>query len=340
MKSVSFWRYALSGGVAVALLSACGGSQSGTYPGAAGQPDVGPRAGAANGCPMSDCIVVANGLAAKYSGSILFFRRNANGNVRPAGRIEGSRTQLDYPTGIAMDSDGNIYAADWLNGSITVYATGAEGNVAPVRTIAGSQTKLRGPTGVAVDGDGDLFVVNNAGNRITEYAPNSNGDARPVRVISGSKTLLSNPWGIALDSSSNIYVTNGDSINVYAANAKGNASPERLISGSLTKLGEPEGIAVDASGYAYVANWDASTLVVFAPGADGNEPPAREDTSGLYGPDGVAVDARGRAYVSNGCQDNPAFVVVYAAGAINAEPLRTIEGRKTSLNCSTSILVR
>ncbi len=341
MKSVSFWRYALSGGVAAALLSACGGSQSGVYPRTVAQQDVGPRAGAANGCPMSDCIAVANGQAEKYAGSILFFRRNANGNVRPVDRIEGSRTQLDYPIGIAMDSAGNLYAANWLNGSITVYAASAEGNVAPVRTIAGSQTKLRGPTGVAIDGEGDLFVVNSAGNRITEYAPNSNGDVRPVRVISGNRTLLSGPWGIALDSSSNIYVTNGgNSITVYAANAKGNAIPERVISGSLTQLGEPEGIAVDASGYAYVANWDAYTLLVFAPGANGNEPPARVDTSGLYGPDGVAVDARGRAYVSNGCQDNPAFVVVYAAGAVNAEPLRTIEGRKTRLNCSTSILVR
>jgi hypothetical protein len=160
--------------------------------------------------------------------------------------------------------------------------------------------KLRGPTGIALDGEDDLFVVNNAGNRITEYAPNSNGDVRPVRVISGSGTLLSGPWGVSLDPSENIYVTNSDSIIVYRANAKGNATPERLISGSLTKLGEPEGIAVDASGYTYVANWDAYTLSVFAPGANGNAPPARVDTSGLYGPNGVAVDARGRTYVSNG----------------------------------------
>jgi sugar lactone lactonase YvrE len=340
MNTVSFTRYALIAGVAAALLSACGGSQSGVYPGPVGQQSVRPRVVAEHGCPTSNCIVVGNGVAGKYPGSILFFRRNANGNVRPAGRIEGSLTQLHYPSGLAMNSAGNIYAANWPNDSITVYAAGSEGNIAPVRTIAGAHTKLRGPTGIALDGEDDLFVVNNAGNRITEYAPNSNGDVRPVRVISGSRTLLSGPWGVALDSSSNIYVTNADGINVYGANAKGNATPERRISGSLTMLGEPEGIAVDASGYAYVANWDAYTLLVFAPGANGNEPPVRVDTSGLYGPDGVAVDRRGRAYVSNGCQDNPAFVVVYAAGASDAEPLRTIEGRKTRLNCSTSLLVR
>jgi hypothetical protein len=293
MKSVSFTRYALSAGVAAALLAACGGSQRGVYPGPVGQQNVRPRVVAERGsCPTSDCIIVGNGEAGKYLGSLLFFRRNANGNVRPAGRTEGSLTQLDYPTGIAMDSEGDIYAANLEGDSITVYAAGSEGNVAPVRTIAGSQTKLRGPTGVA------------------------------------------------LDSSSNIYVTNSDSILVYGANAKGNATPKRLISGSLTKLGEPAGIAIDASGYAYVANWDASTLLVFAPGANGNEPPAREDSSGLYGPDGVALDARAREHVSNGSQDNPPFVAVYAAGAVNAEPLRTIEGRKTRLNRSTSIVVR
>jgi len=155
--------------------------------------------------------------------------------------------------------------------------------------------------------------------------------------------MLGDPWGIALDSSSNIYVTNTSpaGIAVYAPNAKGNTTPKRLISGSLTQLdGGLEGIAIDASGYAYVVNWDTYFLLVFAPDANGNEPPARVDSAGLYAPDGVAVDARGRAYVSNGCQDNPAYVAVYAAGANDAEPLRNIEGRKTKLNCSTSILVR
>jgi hypothetical protein len=119
-------------------------------------------------------------------------------------------------------------------------------------------------------------------------------------------------------------------------------SGERLaISGSLTQLSGPEGIPVDASGYAYVANWEASSLVVFEPGANGDEAPAREDSSGLYGPNGVAVDARGRTYLSNGCQDNEGFVAVYAEGANDAGPLRIIEGGKTKLDdCATSIVVR
>ncbi|MGA9019070.1 MAG: SMP-30/gluconolactonase/LRE family protein [Candidatus Cybelea sp.] len=155
--------------------------------------------------------------------------------------------------------------------------------------------------------------------------------------------MLGAPWGITLDSSSNIWVTNesSSSITAYAANATGNAVPERAIFGSLTQLNGPEGIAVDASGYAYVANWEESSLVVFAPGANGNEAPARQDSSGLYGPNGVAVDVRGRTYLSNGCQDDPAFVAVYAEGANGAGPLRIIEGKKTKLDdCATSIVVR
>jgi sugar lactone lactonase YvrE len=114
-----------------------------------------------------------------------------------------------------------------------------------------------------------------------------------------------------------------------------------VISGSLTQLSGPEGIAVDASGYAYVANWEDASLVVFAPGANGNEAPAREDSSGLYGPDGVAIDTRGRTYLSNGCQDDPAFVAVYAEGADGAAPLRIIEGSNTKLDgCATSVVVR
>lgn len=341
MKRPGF-RYVLSASVAAALFSGCGASQNAIYPGPVGQGDIRSRVVALDGCPTAHCIVVGNAHSGRgYSGSILFFPRNANGDVRPAGGIEGPRTHLRYTAGIVMDPGGNIYAANSGTNSITVYAAGSEGNVAPIRTIAGSKTKLDEPTGVALDGNGDLYVANDAGNRVTVYAPNANGNVRPLRIISGSKTMLAYPWGIALDSNSNIYVTNlTNSIAVYAANAKGNASPERLISGYLTELNTPEGIAVDSSGYTYAANWDSFTLVVFAPGAYGNEPPVRQDSSGLYAPDGVALDARGTTFVANGCADNPAFVVVYAAGANNAQPLRTIEGGKTKLNCSTSILVR
>jgi sugar lactone lactonase YvrE len=340
MMKVSRTARAFIGGAIAILLSGCGGLQSGvtSQPLAA---NVAPLPGDRGGCPTSRCIAVANETYAP-GGYIVFFPRGANGNVRPQGKIKGSLTQLDYPFGIAMDSAGNVYAANSGASIITVYAAGAEGNIAPIRIIAGSKTQLEEPTGIALDGKGRLYVVNNHGNSVTEYGANSNGNVRPLRDINGIQTMLNYPSGIALDSKSKIYVTNGTtSINVYAAGAKGNAGPQRVISGQLTQLAQPEGIAVDPAGYTYVANWDGGTMVVFAPGANGNVAPVRTESEPyLYAPDGVALDAQGKTYVSDGCSDNPNFVAVFAAGANNAPALRTIEGHKTRMTCATSILVR
>ncbi len=341
MMKASSVAVALSGSAIAVLLPACGVLEGAGASRLPVLPVAGPFAGAHRGCPTSRCIAVANA-ASTSRNDIVFFSRGANGNVRPAGEIEGSLTQLNYPAGIAMDQAGNVYAANASAASITVYASGAEGDVAPIRTISGSKTQLAEPTGIALDGNGRLYVVNNRGNSVTEYAAGSNGNVRPLRIITGSGTMLNYPWGIALDTKSNIYVTNGiSSINVYAAGAKGNASPERVISGQHTELAQPEGIAVDAAGYTYAANWEGGTMVVFTPGADGDVAPARmESQPYLYSPDGVAIDAQGKTYVSDGCADNPNFVAVFAAGANDAPPLRTIEGKKTKLTCSTSIFVR
>lgn len=340
MKISSATRVLGAGSIAV-LIAGCGGWQSSLTTEPPAQLNAAPLARDRGGCPTSRCIAVANE-ASIPGGYIVFFPRGAHGNVRPQGKIEGSLTQLDYPTGIAMDSAGNVYAANASGSSITVYAAGAEGNIAPIRTIAGSKTQLNEPTGIALDGKGRLYVVNDRGNSVTEYGANANGNVPPLRAITGIETMLKDPWGIALDAKSDVYVTNGaSSINVYAAGVKGNTAPQRVISGQLTQLAEPQGIAVDGSGYTYAANWEDGTVVVFAPGANGDVAPARmESEPYLYSPDGVALDAQGKTYVSDGCADNPNFVAVFAVAANNAPPLRTIEGHRTKLTCSTSIFVR
>ena len=121
---------------------------------------------------------------------MLFFAKDANGNVSPAGEITGPKTMLgSIPAGLAMDSHGNIYVANNTSNTITVYAAGAEGNVAPRRTITGTKTRLNQPTGLAIDSQDRLYVANSQTNTmvITIYAPNANGNAAPVRTIGGKQ---------------------------------------------------------------------------------------------------------------------------------------------------------
>ena len=78
------------------------------------------------------------------------YAAGANGNVAPIQVIYGHPlTKLGHPSGIAVDSGDNLYAANY-NNSITVYAAGSNGNVAPIRKIKGSRTQLANPMGILI----------------------------------------------------------------------------------------------------------------------------------------------------------------------------------------------
>ncbi|MGH7813206.1 MAG: SBBP repeat-containing protein [Candidatus Binataceae bacterium] len=79
----------------------------------------------------------------------------SNGNVVPSASIAGSNTGLSVPTGVALDSSGNIYVLNFVShpggaGFITVYPAGSNGNAAPSAMIVGPATDLTSPAGIAV----------------------------------------------------------------------------------------------------------------------------------------------------------------------------------------------
>ena len=324
---------------AAAVMCGCGGS-----PGAVGPVSAPANARASSadrgGCPLTRCIVVGGPVQKAADNAVLFFPRDANGDVRPTGKIAGRNTGLHYLQGIAMDAQGQVYVANSYPSSITVYAAGAFGNVAPVRTIKGRKTNLARPAGIALDAAGNLYVVNTNAPSVAVYAPGASGDVAPVRLIRGSRTGLNQPWGVALDSGANVYVANStfpSNVTVYAAGADGDAAPARTIGGSNTKLTYATGVAVDADGDLAVADSNDEIVAIFAPGANGDVAPVRVVSSGLYGPWDVAFDDGGRIYVANVGYDDPPFVAVYGSGD---GPVRKISGRKTKLFWPEAIFAR
>jgi hypothetical protein len=335
---------------ATVMMAACGGSL--TAPTAVSQAQTGATPWARHDggatCPLRRCIIVTrqNGYHNKPLPAVLFFARDANGNVSPAGEISGSKTMLSFPSGLAMDSQGNVYVAN-INNAITVYAGGAQGNVAPIRTIEGAKTQLDRPGGLGIDSRDELYVANIQGARdpLTVYARNAHGNAAPIRELRGKKTELYSPWGIAFDSQSNLYVADDDPntgwITVYAPNANGDEAPKRTIRGSSTKLAGPAGLAVDAFGYIYVVDSQDESASIFAPGANGNEAPVSYFSAAIYA-FGIALDAHAKMYVTSVGYDDPPSVTAFAAGPVGNEGhiLRTIEGRKTTLIFPQGIVVR
>lgn len=117
--------------------------------------------------------------------SITVYRKDAMGDVAPLRVIQGPKTQMNWPTAIAVDSEhGELFVANDTGHSVTVYSADASGNVAPIRVLKGPKGLIKNPTGVAYDAKHDELWVANFGNHsATVYKRTAAGDTPPIRVI-------------------------------------------------------------------------------------------------------------------------------------------------------------
>src|SRR5262249_7458553 len=95
----------------------------------------------------------------------------------------GLNTQLNLPSGIDIDSHGNIYAANGLSESITIYGPRSDGNEGPIAIISGPATGLNGPLSVKLDPADQIWVANATGNSVNLYPAGSNGNVAPIASI-------------------------------------------------------------------------------------------------------------------------------------------------------------
>jgi DNA-binding beta-propeller fold protein YncE len=106
-------------------------------------------------------------------------------------------TRTFYPFGLAVDSQGVIYAADNSNNRI-VTETLANGAFTQ-STIA---SNLNGPHGLAVDGNGNVYVADTFDNQIVKLTRSGSSYSQST-LLSG----INDPLGVALDATGNIYVS-------------------------------------------------------------------------------------------------------------------------------------
>ncbi|HET9086937.1 MAG TPA: hypothetical protein VFN53_05410 [Acidobacteriaceae bacterium] len=132
--------------------------------------------------------------------------------------------QLSRPSGVAIDSDGNLYIADASASVIrkvdarsgmisTVAGTGKAGFSGDGGPAAAAQ--LDSPQGVTVDAQGNLFIADTGNQRIRELAahngiittiagkgsPGYSGDGGP-----SVRAQLNTPYATAIDAAGNLYI--------------------------------------------------------------------------------------------------------------------------------------
>jgi DNA-binding beta-propeller fold protein YncE len=139
--------------------------------------------------------------------SITVYAKGAAGDTAPLRVIQGQRTQLNWPTGVAVHPGrGELFVANDVGQSILVFRADAQGDVAPLRVLKGPRTLMKNPTGVAVDTvNNELWVANFGNHSGTVYRIDASGDVAPLRVIRSAPAatpvpMLSNAHTVAFDS--------------------------------------------------------------------------------------------------------------------------------------------
>ncbi len=194
-----------------------------------------------------------------------------------------TNARLYFPSGVAVDTSGNLFIADANNYRIRkVNASGT------ITTVAGNGTSgdsgdggpatnasLTGPLGVAVDTAGNLFIADvdwgnhrvrkvNASGTITRVAGAGGncvgcGDGGPA--TSGN---LQYPNGVAVDTSGNLFIADTGNNRVRRVDASGTITTvagngAEGFSGdggpaTSASLKYPYGVAVDTSGTLFIAD--------------------------------------------------------------------------------------
>jgi sugar lactone lactonase YvrE len=211
---------------------------------------------------------------------------NTNLTVIPTGIAYSitSWSTIGTPSGVALDSFGNVYVADSTNNVVREY------NLAGTQTT--SWTTTGEPNGVAVDSSGNVYVIDISNNLLRKY--NSSGTPStswPIASGTGVTSTTGSPSGVAVDSSGNVYVT--DSLNKMVR-VYGSISGAQIASWSTT--GIPSGVAVDSSGFVYVTDITNSLLRKYSSDGSGTQITSWSTTGYAYG---VAVDAANNVYVTD-----------------------------------------
>jgi len=190
---------------------------------------------------------------------------------------------LYYPTGVAVDTAGNLYIADGDNNRIrkVTAATGV------ITTIAGTgiqgysgdggaatSASLYYPSGVAVDVAGNLYIADEGNNCIRKLTATTG----VITTVAGNGAFgysgdggaatsasLNYPSGVAVDVAGNLFIADQQNNTIRKVTAAtgvittvaGNGTPDYSGDGSAAtsaSLNYPSGVAVDVAGNLFIAD--------------------------------------------------------------------------------------
>lgn len=212
-------------------------------------------------------------LAEQDDMAVVVFKKSAQEHDSPVRVLQGSKTRMADPHGIAIDPKAKlIYVTNW--GSSNERPDPGDPAVKFPRFGGVQRTLWPIERNYVKTASGKFLPAS-----ITVYPKDSNGNIAPVRVIEGPKTGLNWPTAIAVDPDhGEIFVANdtADTVTVYKGDAKGDVAPIRVIQGPHSMVKNPTGITYDAAHQElWVANFGSHAATVFKRDASGDATPLR-----------------------------------------------------------------
>jgi len=231
----------------------------------------------------------------------------------------GNHAAFNTPSGLALDSEGNLFVADTGNNRIrkitpagmvsTVAGDGTSGYV----DGPGIQARFDGPIGLAVDTKGNIYVADTYNDRVRKIT--SDG---VVTTVAGaglgyadgpaSSALFDTPCGIVVSPDGTLIVADtGNHRLRKIANGQVATLPLAFLEEvNPVNLRRPVGLALTHDGFLYVTEPDRARVVQIAPDGravvigggtaadhEGSDHPRFSQTTG------VAIDRRGDLYLAD-----------------------------------------